>query len=1298
MNLYAYDTQSDVRRLGGGALRRRPPGLERGRRHRNLGELTARVSPDGRYLAFMSKRSLTGYDNRDAKSGAAADQEVYEYDSATGRLSCASCDPSGQRPTGVFDSGEFPGLLVDRPQLWRGQYAGGLDPGVDARSTSPHALYQSRYLANSGRLFFNSPVGLVPSDGNATEDVYEYEPEGVGSCNVAPACVGLISSGSSSEESAFLDASESGGDVFFLTAAQLSGQDEDHALDAYDAHVCTLAPGCAPPTQGHPPPCASADACRSAPTPQPGIFGAPASSTFSGVGNLVSDLPSPAKPKAGPLTRAQKLKRALAACRKKKPKRKRASCERQARKRFGPVRKKAKKTNGHGHGHASAGGIAGQGIAPATPADAPRPSVQATPEPRSSGTTSGPAPGPAPALTPAPLSPSAQATSPWWHLSTNQRPASIPQGGEGKIVLQALNLGNAATTGPVTLSDQLPAGLHLQSAFLTAFSSPNTALNLTVIPGVCETSASSISCSTAKLEEFEIIKPLQPYEDLELIITVKDEGAAPGAQNKLEAKGGSAAPAVQRSPVSIGAGAPSFGPESFAMVPEEEGGGVDTQAGSHPYQLTTSFALNQNADPLKPPALPRNLRFNLPPGLIGNATLLPQCSDLDFRHVVSGGEENLCPADTVLGVATVTVDEPFILELITLPVPLFNLVPEKGEPARFGFEVVQAPVTIDASVRTGSDYGVSVDVSNISQLAAFLSSTVTFWGVPGDSSHDSARGWSCLVGGHWTKTAGRDLPCLPSSQSRPDPFLTMPSSCELPFSPSVEGLSWPTPQAPGGIPFAATTYNLKDPFGRPLGVSGCNQLPFSPQIEVQPDVQSASTPTGLSVHVRVPQEVNHGAKGIASSSIKDTTVTLPEGITTDPSGADGLGACAQSEVGFTRLAADGTDLFTPTLPDPFCPSASKIGTVEFKVPVIEHPLKGAIYLATQNQNPFGSLIALYVVAEDPDSGVLVKLAGEVKLDESTGQITTTFKNSAQAPLEEATFSFFGGDRAPLATPPRCGSYETHASFTPWSETPPVPASTAFQITSGPNHGPCPNPLPFAPSLAAGTTNIQAGAFSPLSTTISREDGNQDIQTVKLQMPAGLSGILAGVPLCPEEQADAGTCSPASEIGKTVVSVGLGGDPFSVTGGQVFLTAGYKGAPFGLSIVNPAKAGPFDLGKVIVRAKIEVDPHTAALTVTTDQIPHILDGIPLQIKHVNVTIDRPGFTFNPTNCSRLKLSGTFASVQHRLDRRRQPRQVARPRGKVGKAARVREKSALTPAPFRPTPATFALSPRPRAAVG
>jgi hypothetical protein len=726
-----------------------------------------------------------------------------------------------------------------------------------------------------------------------------------------------------------------------------------------------------------------------------------------------------------------------------------------------------------------------------------------------------------------------------------------------------------------------------------------------------------------------------------------DEGAVSGV-NHAEASGGTAPIAHLKRAVPIGAAAPAFGVEDFSVVPEEERGAIDVQAGSHPFQLTTTFALNQTLSPYKPPALPRNISFKLPAGLVGNATAVPQCTDQEFAAIVKEGTGNGCPQGTAVGVASITVDEPAGLELQTIAVPLFNLTPKIGEPARFGFEFAHAPVTLDTSVRSGSDYGVTATVSNITELANFLSSSVTFWGVPGDSRHDNARGWGCLRGG--TLVLHR-VPCEPTSAAQPPPFLTLPTACSLPFTASVEGVSWPTQASPAGIPLATGehgTYSLQDEFERPLSIAGCNKLSFSPSIEVQPDVQSASTPSGLTVRVKVPQEVNEDPLGLASSSVKDTTVALPEGMELNAAGAGGLESCSESEVGFHEIGSDGTARFTPTLPSPFCPDAAKVGTVRFKVPLIKHPLDGAVYLASQNANPFGSLVALYIVAKDPVSGILVKLAGEVHLTD-TGQIITTLKNAPQAPLEEAEFHLFGGDRAPLATPGLCRRYTTQASFAPWSGNPPVGSASSFEVKSGPHGGACQDPLPFAPSLAAGSTNIQAGAFTPFTSTISREDGNQDIQSVQLRMPPGFSGMISSITPCGEAQANAGTCGPESLVGHTIVSVGVGGNPFTVTGGQVFLTGPYKGAPFGLSIVNPAKAGPFDLGKVVVRAKLDIDPVTAQVIVTTDTsppyaIPHILKGIPLAIKRVNVTIDRPGFTFNPTNCSPLGIAASMESAQ------------------------------------------------------
>jgi len=336
--------------------------------------------------------------------------------------------------------------------------------------------------------------------------------------------------------------------------------------------------------------------------------------------------------------------------------------------------------------------------------------------------------------------------------------------------------------------------------------------------------------------------------------------------------------------------------------------------------------------------------------------------------------------------------------------------------------------------------------------------------------------------------------------------------------------------------------------------------------------------------------------------------------------------------------------------------------VKIKTPLLEGELEGSVFLAApQNftglpENPFSSLVAMYLVAEEPARGVEVKLAGKVSPDPVTGQITTTFENTPQLPAEDIELDFYGTDRAPLATPAQCGTYQTAASVAPWSATPSVSPVADFNIASGPNGSSCTypgQPLPFSPSLVSDTTVTNAGAFSPLDTTLSREDGQQSIQQVTLHYPAGLTGLLSGVALCGEAQANAGTCGSASEIGETIVSVGEGNDPFSVTGGKVYITGPYEGAPFGLSIVNPAKAGPFVLEEgrpVVVRAKIEIDPTTAALTVTTNTaaqghaIPTILDGIPLQIKHVDVNITRPGFTINPTNCAKTQVTGTVASAE------------------------------------------------------
>jgi Tol biopolymer transport system component len=358
-NLYEFDAESKATRLvavlSGGDT---PDWGISATSKENVVGTTSRISPDGRYLAFMSEESLTGYDNADRHSGV-RDQEVFLYDSSTGKLACASCNPTGARPEGVFDPEEFPGLLVDRPKIWQERWLAGSIPSWTPTENA-RSLYQSRYLSNSGRLFFNSPDALVPEDGNGQEDVYEFEPAGTGSCSEASAtfsatdggCVGLISSGTSSEESTFMDASEDGSDVFFLTASQLASQDVDGALDLYDARVCTAAEPCSGAVVAHPPGCVTAESCRAAAPAQPEIFGAPASATLRAPGNQPPESASTKPVSTKRTTRAQKLVGALDSCRKLKPRQRRVACERQARRRFGKAGSSQRKQQRH-RGHKS---------------------------------------------------------------------------------------------------------------------------------------------------------------------------------------------------------------------------------------------------------------------------------------------------------------------------------------------------------------------------------------------------------------------------------------------------------------------------------------------------------------------------------------------------------------------------------------------------------------------------------------------------------------------------------------------------------------------------------------------------------------------------------------------------------------------------------------------------------------------------------------------------------------------------------------------------------------------------------
>ncbi|HEY7961560.1 MAG TPA: hypothetical protein VID29_06520, partial [Solirubrobacteraceae bacterium] len=703
------------------------------------------------------------------------------------------------------------------------------------------------------------------------------------------------------------------------------------------------------------------------------------------------------------------------------------------------------------------------------------------------------------------------------------------------------NVGDAPVNGtvtPVTIKDALPAGLEVTEIYGYKGSFGF---------------GPSLSCSAAEVSCSWSEEALESYNVLGLVATVRAAANASSGVSEITVSGGGIPGVAVRRPVNVSGTPTPFGLQGYALQAEDEDGQPATQAGSHPFQLTTAFAMNQTAQIENPPAALKDLRFDLPAGLLGNPSGIPQCSPAEFYG--SSSVTNECPADTAIGVARLALNLGSVSPRPTVPV--FNLT-SPHEPARFGFFFGGVAVALDVSLRTGGDYGVTVTSRNTTAAQELLSASVTLWGVPDDPRHDSSRGWACIENGLYAE--GREQ-CTPLHASQLQPFLTLPTSCTGPLASSLAVTSWPTRADPEGLspaPFASESIP---------GMEGCDRLPFEPSLTVAPEGQAGGSPTGFGVDVRIPQLEN--PEGLAEGNLKKAAVTLPVDVVVNSAAANGLGACSQAEVGLSDANPAS------------CPDAAKVGTVEAVSPAIKSPLVGSVYVAEQGNNPFGSLLALYLVLEG--EGVLVKVAGEVHLDPVTGQVTTTFDNVPQQPLSDIKLHLFGGAQATLVTPAGCGTYTATSLLTPYNTLTPVEPSSAFQITGGANGSAC-GVQAFSPSFSAGTSTNQAAGFSPLSVTFSRTDQEQGLGAVQVKTPPGLLGVLKSVPLCGEPQASQGTCGQESLIGHTTVGAGAGPNPFYL-GGQVFLTGPYKGAPFGLSIVVPAVAGPFNLGTVVVRAAI-----------------------------------------------------------------------------------------------------------------
>jgi hypothetical protein len=643
--------------------------------------------------------------------------------------------------------------------------------------------------------------------------------------------------------------------------------------------------------------------------------------------------------------------------------------------------------------------------------------------------------------------------------------------------------------------------------------------------------------------------------------------------------------------------------DSFTASVTRADGQNETQAGKVPDAATTQFDMHTTV-PTDVDEHVRNVTLDLPPGFIGNPTIAPQCSGQALANLT-------CPVESQVGVVRVrhAVSPDGIVQIG--PFPVYNMVPRRGEPARFGFPLKQnINVAIDIGVRSATDYGVTATLTDVSESLNITGSTVTLWGVPADATHDAERAQpqscnsqSCTYGA--TSSAPRLA------------FLRNPTACPgtAPTT-TLRVASWEgsTVSQPATPP--------------PPPTDGCGSLAFAPTLTAQPDTAQADSPAGFTFDLKVPQGDDPAA--LATPDLEKAVVTLPPGVTVNPSSADGLSACSLADIALHSLAG------------PSCPGSSKIGTVSVTTPLLSDPLEGSVYLAAQNDNPFGSVLAIYVVAEG--QGVILKLPGRVDADPGTGQLTATFDQNPQLPFTELKLAFKGGPRAPLATPDGCGTYTTTSTMTPYSAPfsgPAAGTTDAFEIGSGCDGG-------FSPSFVAGATNTKAGQDTGFTLQLGRADGQQHFKTITTTLPPGLLAKVASVPLCADADATAGSCGPASQIGTTTVSAGPGSQPFFL-GGSVYLTGPYKSAPYGLSIVVRALAGPYDLGTVVVRAALDVDRHDAHVTVTSDEIPNVLvargadgqpAGFPLRVRSIQVDVDRPGFMVNPTSCAPMKV-GTDA---------------------------------------------------------
>ncbi len=823
--------------------------------------------------------------------------------------------------------------------------------------------------------------------------------------------------------------------------------------------------------------------------------------------------------------------------------------------------------------------------------------------------------------------PPAAAAAPVWNLDIHHVETNFAPGGADEYWFDVNNVGDGASAGTVTLTINLPGGVTRRSVLV------NT--DKLEINWKCPGSVGdpTIVCTTkTTIPRHTLIRGLMVAVDVA-------EGASGErfASAKLEGGGGAPVSAAERTEISPDPAGFGIVPGSFAPDFFEANGITTTRAaGAHPALFSVPFDFNSIAFPTEkailqkiPDETIRNLHVDTPPGFIGNPTAVGECSQADFTV----GE---CPPSSQVGridlhLYTIGSSESQVFAPWTVGV--FNLTHPQGVITDLAFQIGGNPVHVKVSLDAANDYAITSVVPDVNELLPPFDQRLTLWGIPADHSHDSERckSFSATIG-----TNPTDIEC--STDIPRKPFLTVPSQCA---EGNVARLHHYDSWQNSGVFGSEVDYAL------PETMIGCDAPRFEPDVSIEPTGHQANTPTGLDVHIEVAQNENPNALG--TPPVKSTVVTLPQGMSFSPSFADGLQSCslAQMKLG-TNEAIE-------------CPDASRIGEVTLHTPLLPKPAEGSMYLAAQGDNPFGSLFALYLVLHDTEErGALIKIPGRIDVDPGSGQITTSFEDTPQFPFDELALKFRSGPRAPLVNPPSCGTQTIGIKVASYAQPQnPVDVSNTYQVTEGPNGSPCPSDRahrPFAPKMIAGTSSPRAGTYSPFVFRLSREDSEQELSQVTTVLPPGLVAKIAGISFCPEAaiasistELGAGSaelnrpaCPAASQIG--TISAGLGAGPGpNYFPGKVYLAGPHKGAPLSLAVVAPGLAGPFDLGNVVVRAALKVNPDNTQVTAVSDPFPTILHGVLLRVRDVRLRVDRPQSTLNPTSCAPMSVEGQITGV-------------------------------------------------------